>query len=141
MIEKTIDLFNFSKIKSECIYQMADYNMFKYDFNNCEQDIVVDDIKNNNNNNNGISSLTNISKEHETSINNNDIISNKNEKEEESKKYKITNMGQNLMKLPENYSTDDEDEYKFINLMNESNDSYELAVDSKKIKVYAKIVS
>ena len=25
-------------------------------------------------------------------------------------------MGQNLMKLPENYSTDDEDEYKFINL-------------------------
>ena len=45
------------------------------------------------------------------------------------------------MKLPENYSTDDEDEYKFINLMNESNDSYELAVDSKKIKVYSKIVS
>ena len=128
--------------EDDIISEKININMFKYDFNNCEQDIVVDDIKNNNNNNNnGISSLTNISKEHETSINNNDIISNKNEKEEESKKYKITNMGQNLMKLPENYSTDDEDEYKFINLMNESNDSYELAVDSKKIKVYAKIVS
>ena len=37
MLEKTIDLFNFSKIKSECIYHMADYNMFKYDFSNNEQ--------------------------------------------------------------------------------------------------------
>jgi hypothetical protein len=45
------------------------------------------------------------------------------------------------LKLPENYSTDDEDEFKFINLMNESNDSYDLAVDSKTIKVWAKIVS
>ena len=45
------------------------------------------------------------------------------------------------MNLPENYSTDIEDEYKFISLINESNDNYELAVDSKTIKVYAKIVS
>ena len=61
--------------------------------------------------------------------------------EEISKKYKISYLGENLLNLPENYSTDDEDEYKFITIMNESNDSYELAVDSKKIKVYAKIVS
>jgi len=61
--------------------------------------------------------------------------------EEPSKKYKVTNLGQNLLKLPENYSTDDEDEFRFINLMNESNDSYDLAVDSKTIKVWAKIVS
>ena len=45
------------------------------------------------------------------------------------------------MHLPENYSTDDEDEYKFINYMNESNDSYEKVIDSKKIKIFAKIVS
>ena len=58
-----------------------------------------------------------------------------------SKKYKITNLGRNLLNLPENYSTDIEDEYKFISLINESNEDYELAIDSKTTKVYAKIVS
>ena len=58
-----------------------------------------------------------------------------------SKKYKVTNLGRNVTNLDENYSTDDEDEYKFIQLINESNDDYEKVVDSKTIKVFAKIVS
>jgi hypothetical protein len=61
--------------------------------------------------------------------------------EETSKRYKITDFGENFMNLPENYSTDDEDEYKFINIINEQNDSYELVVNTEIIKVYAKIVS
>ena len=45
------------------------------------------------------------------------------------------------MNLPEKYSTDDEDEFKFINLINETNENYELAYDSKEAKIYVKIVS
>ena len=70
----------------------------------------------------------------------NDIILVKNE-ELPTKKYQIKNLGNNVMNLPENYSTDDADEFKFINLINESNDNYELAVDSKTVKTFAKIVS
>ena len=70
----------------------------------------------------------------------NDI--NLNMKEEiPTKKYKITNLGRNVMNLPENYSTDDEDEFNFINLINGPNEDYELAVDSKQCKVYSKVVS
>lgn len=58
-----------------------------------------------------------------------------------AKKYKITNLGRNVMNLSENYSTDDEDEFNFINLINCSNEDYELAADSKQCKVYAKVVS
>ena len=46
-----------------------------------------------------------------------------------------------MLNLDENYSTDDEDEFKFITLINESNDNYEKVVDTKTIKVYSKIVS
>jgi hypothetical protein len=122
--------------------------MVKYDFNNKDKQILIDDSKKDKNDK--IFSQSNISKENETNEDkeNNNIdnidkieINNKIEEEEISKKYKITFFGENIMNLPKNYSTDDEDEYKFINLMNEPNDSYELAVDSKIIKVYAKIVS
>ena len=121
--------------------------MVKYDFNNKDKQILIDDSKKDKNDK--IFSQSNISKENETNedkennnIDNIDKIEINNKIEEEiSKKYKITFFGENIMNLPKNYSTDDEDEYKFINLMNEPNDSYELAVDSKIIKVYAKIVS
>ena len=131
----------------DIISEKVDLNMNKYDFNNGGQGLIYE------NKINKIYSEIN-TKDHETGIekeNNNANIINENENlnqneisnkiEEFTKKYKITNLGGNLMNLPENYSTDDEDEYKFINLMNESNDSYELAVDSKIIKVYAKVVS
>ena len=63
-------------------------------------------------------------------------------KEEPSyKKYRIVNLGRNLLNLDENYSTDDENEFKFISLINETNDKYETVVDSKTIKVYSKMVS
>ena len=131
----------------EVISEKVNLNIVKYDFNNIEQGKLIDDNKSNKN-----VSLNNISKDYETGIerenNDNNINENENENqeisnkiEEISKKYKITNLGQNLLNLPENYSTDDEDEFKFINLMNEPNDSYELAVNKEEIKVYAKIVS
>ena len=132
--------------EEDVISEKVNLNMLKYDFDNLGKNILIDENNNNNNNN---TSQTNASKENDSNRekdNNNDNENigneiNTNKTEEINKKYKITNLGKNIMKLPENYSTDDEDEYKFINLMNESNDSYELAVDSKKIKVYSKIVS
>ena len=36
MLIRSITLFNFSKIKSESIFQMAEYNSFNYDFNKTE---------------------------------------------------------------------------------------------------------
>ena len=36
MLIRSITLFNFSKIKSESIFQMAEYNSFNYDFNKIE---------------------------------------------------------------------------------------------------------
>ena len=72
-------------------------------------------------------------------IDNEEVINKK--EEPPSKKYKIENLPRNIMDLPENYSTDEEVEYKFINLINGSNDGYELVVDSKTVKIYAKIVS
>ena len=134
----------------DIISEKVNINILNYDFNNVEkrkQKLIDEKIDK-------ISSQSNILKEHETDIdkdNNNNFDTNEinnNEKENEnetsnkieeiSKKYKITN---NAMHLPENYSTDDEDEYNFINYMNESNDSFEKVIDSKKIKIFAKIVS
>ena len=131
--------------EEDIISEKINLNIFKYDFNNIEKKGINDKR----------SSHSNETKEHETNdekdnnlIENNNISNENNNEmeinnkiEEISKKYKISYLGENLLNLPENYSTDDEDEYKFITIMNESNDSYELAVDSKKIKVYAKIVS
>ena len=131
--------------EEDIISEKVNLDMIKYDFDNLGKNILIDE----NNNNNKNTSQTNVSKENDSNRekdNNNDNENieneiNTNKTEEISRKYKITNLGKNIMKLPDNYSTDDEDEYKFINLLNESNDSYELAVDSKKIKVYSKIVS
>ena len=126
---------------------------FDYDFNNKDRAIIVDDKKNEENNliNNNDELLKNEDPKNEKNLVNaketerekilEDEIILVRKEEPPSKKYKITNLGKNVMNLPENYSTDIEDEYKFISLINESNDNYELAVDSKTIKVYAKIVS
>ena len=118
---------------------------YGYDFNSKDKIIIVKDKPENNNS-------VIINKKHSLNKNiindetkedklENDIILVKNEEETPIKKYQIKNLGNNNMNLPENYSTDDEDEFKFINLMNETNESYELAVDSKNVKTYSKIVS
>ena len=143
----------------DVISEQINLNMIKYDFNNKDNQTLIDDSKKDNIDK--IFSQSNISKENETNaekdnnhnidnidnMDNNDNIINEDNKisnkieEETSKKYKITFFGENVMNLPTNYSTDNEDEYKFINYLNEPNDNYELVVNSKKTKVYAKIVS
>ena len=57
---------------------------------------------------------------------------------EETKKYVINDLGENNVLLPPGYSTDDENEYKLINLLNESRNNFELAVEEDNIKVYKK---
>jgi len=105
---------------------------YGYDFNSKDKIIIVKEKEKSENN----------IKNDETKKDNieNDIILVKNE-ELPTKKYQIKNLGNNVMNLPENYSTDDADEFKFINLINESNDNYELAVDSKTVKTFAKITN
>ena len=120
--------------------------MLNYDFNNInkkKQILIYNDKEDEKNNE--TNSFPQENKEDE--LKNNDEKSNELinkieiKVEEPSKKYKIKNFGKNLLNLPENYSTDDEDEYNFISIINEPNDSYELAIDSKNVKVYSKIVS
>ena len=130
--------------EEDIISEKVNLNLGHYDFNNFDKAYNLNEEKKTNNDrslprtDNSI-----IDSKRELINNNNDMNEEKSEAivEEPSKKYKVTNLGENLMRLPDNYSTDDEDEFKFINLMNESNDSYDLAVDSKTIKVWAKIVS
>ena len=126
----------------DIISEKVNINVIDYDFNNKEKvkQKLIDKISSQSN---LLKDETDIEKENnnhfdtnENNDNNENEINNK--IEEISKKYKITN---NNMHLPENYSTDDEDEYKFINYMNESNDSFEKVMESKKITIYAKIVS
>jgi hypothetical protein len=60
------------------------------------------------------------------------------------KKYKLKSNSNDIIKIPENYSTDDEDEYKLVSILNEPlDDNWKLAIDDKKnnIKVYKKEVS
>ena len=58
----------------------------------------------------------------------------------EAKKFPITNLGENNIILPDNYGTDDELEYKFINLINEPKENYKLACENEHAKVYKKRV-
>ena len=63
------------------------------------------------------------------------------QEEPQEKKYKITELGENNVLLPPGYSTDDEGEYKLINLINEPKEKYKFATDSDYSKVYKRIVS
>ena len=63
------------------------------------------------------------------------------ETEIEEKKYKITDLGENNILLPPGYSTDDELEYKVINLINEPKENYKLATESNMAKIYKREVS
>ena len=63
------------------------------------------------------------------------------QEELQEKKYKITDLGENNVLLPPGYSTDDEGEYKLINLINEPKEHYKFATDSEYSKVYKRIVS
>jgi hypothetical protein len=147
-IDDIIDIkmknINEEETEEDIVSEKVNLNLLHYDFNNIDKSYNFDEEKKDNND--IIFPRVDISisdSKRELKNNNNDMIEEKSEPkiEEPSKKYKVANLGQNLLNLPENYSTDDEDEFKFINLMNEPNDSYDLAVDSKTIKVWAKIVS
>jgi hypothetical protein len=65
------------------------------------------------------------------------------EAEPTTKKYTFTDFGENNVLLPPGYSTDDELEFKLVNLINEPRDKYTLAVESSKYetKVYKRPVS
>ena len=63
------------------------------------------------------------------------------QEELQEKKYKITDLGENNVLLPPGYSTDDEGEYKLINLINEPKEHYKFATESEYSKVYKRIVS
>ena len=146
--EETLNDEEEDMISEEFNMKLGEYD---YDFNKKNRVIFVTDKKDEKNLLNNIKETTNDkdlknkeknedTKEDEKKDNIDNEISIKKE-EPPSKKYKITNLGRNVANLDENYSTDDEDEYKFIQLINESNDDYEKVVDSKTIKVFAKIVS
>ena len=55
-------------------------------------------------------------------------------------KYAITDLGENNVLLPPNYTTDDELEYKVINLINEPKENYTFACENEYAKVYKKKV-
>ena len=59
----------------------------------------------------------------------------------EAKKYVITDLGENNVELPPNYSTDIEGEYKLINLINEPKEKCTLAAECKYAKIYKREVS
>ena len=63
------------------------------------------------------------------------------QEELQEKKYKIIDLGENNVLLPPGYSTDDEGEYKLINLINEPKEHYKFATESEYSKVYKRIVS
>ena len=146
--EETLNDEEEDMISEEFNIKLGEYD---YDFNKKNRVIFVTDKKDEKNLLNNIKETTNDkdlknkeknkeTKKDEKEDNIDNEISIKKE-EPPSKKYKVTNLGRNVTNLDENYSTDDEDEYKFIQLINESNDDYEKVVDSKTIKVFAKIVS
>ena len=58
----------------------------------------------------------------------------------ETKKFAITDLGENNVMLPPNYGTDDELEYKLINLINEPKENYTIASENQYAKVYKKKV-
>ena len=63
------------------------------------------------------------------------------EQEPETKKFAFNDLGENIVLLPPGYSTDDEGEYKLVNLLNEPKEKYQLAVESEYAKIYKREVS
>ena len=63
------------------------------------------------------------------------------EQEPETKKFSFNDLGENIVLIPPGYSTDDEGEYKLINLLNEPKEKYKLAVESKYAQIYKREVS
>ena len=58
-----------------------------------------------------------------------------------TKKFVVTNLGENNILLPPNYSTDDELEFKVINLLNEPKENFKFACENEYAKVYKRKVS
>ena len=63
------------------------------------------------------------------------------EEEPQVKKYAITDLGENNVLLPPGNSTNDEGEYKLLNLINEPKEKYKLAVETEHAKIYKREVS
>ena len=63
------------------------------------------------------------------------------EPEPVAKKFTVTNLGENNIILPPNYGTDDDLEFKLINLINEPKENFTLACENKNAKVYKRRVS
>ena len=55
-----------------------------------------------------------------------------------AKKYPITNTPNSVVALPENYSTDDEDEFNAIKILNEDLSAWKLYTDKNDVKVWFK---
>ena len=82
-----------------------------------------------------------ISQPQEEEQNNNNIEEQAPEPEEPTtKKFVITDLGENNVILPPGYSTDDEGEFKLINLLNESKDKYKLGAENEWAKIYKREV-
>lgn len=69
-----------------------------------------------------------------------------NGKNEQSKKYKITQSSNNIIQLPENYSTDDEDEYNSLKILfedksQEESSEWELCISKEEVKVFVKLIT
>ena len=97
-------------------------------------------------NNNSINNEIIQNNSNEQNLNNNNNIiddnnNNKNDIETKEKKYKIITDSNSIIKLPPNYSTDDEDEYKIINIFNEPlENDWKEATKSKHCTVYKKTI-
>lgn len=102
---------------------------YDYDFNTKDKIIVVKEKSENNNTiineKNYSDKIIKNDEEKEDNIENDAILV---EEECPVKKYRMKNLDGNVINLPENYSADGEDGFKFINLIKESNENYELIV-------------
>ena len=113
-------------IKKPTIYE--EVNQFPQQLNNNlfnNENLAENNSKEQNLNNNNIN------------IDNNNI----NNIEIKEKKYKIVTDSNSIIKLPPNFSTDDEDEYKIINIFNEPlQNDWKEATKSKHCTVYKKTI-
>jgi hypothetical protein len=144
--------FKMSPLKDDFV-QMKNYDEIKFNIkeNNFDDQInkkptIYEDV-NPQLNNNIINDESLNTNNNNNNNNNNNINENKNNKinEEEQikeKKYKIKTDSNSIIKLPPNYSTDDEDEYKLINIFNEPlENGWEEATKNKNCTVYKKTIA
>jgi len=86
-----------------------------------------------------------IEKNNQNKLNEENQNQNQNEKNKIEKKYKIIPGENDIFEFTENYSTDDEDQYNAIKLLNENKnegneEGWVLSINKDKMKIYYKIV-